>query len=181
MSATSRRESVAIARQNKVRRSWPIHPAGEQIAGFRTGTNPHDASWSLTATGKRVDVRVYCGNGAPTGRFPQAAMISDEPWEEIVLSFRAAAGGKPRSAAIERRPGGELVLTSRAQPSKALSQLPRGHVAATVQLPSTVDAEVLQRLDPRNAEQRMLVLAGQITGCAFRMTPPFCGQPPFVF
>lgn len=181
MSATSRRESVAIARHNNVRRSWPIYPAGEQIAGFRTGTNPHGAPRSLTVTGKLVDVRAHCGNGAPTGRFPQARIASDESWEEIVLSLRAAAGGKPGSADIERRPGGEHVLTSRAQPPQPLSQLPRGRMATAVQSPSTADAELLQRLDPRNAEQRMPVLTGQITGCAFRMTSPFCGQPPFVF
>lgn len=67
MSAISRCGSAAVTRQNNVRRSWPIHPPKEQIAGFRTGMGPHDTPWPLTVTGKRVDVRADCGNGARPG------------------------------------------------------------------------------------------------------------------
>jgi hypothetical protein len=54
-------------------------------------------------------------------------------------------------------------------------------MAPTVQSPPTGDAKLLQRLDPRDAEQRMPVLTGQITDCAFRVTPLLCGQPSFAF
>ena len=55
MSATSRRESVATALHNNVDKGRPSYPAGEQMAGPRTGTNPQGVPWALAILGSASD------------------------------------------------------------------------------------------------------------------------------
>lgn len=107
-------------------------------------------------------------------------MADDESWDKIVQALRTAEEGRPGSADVELRPGGQLVLTGRERESQPLSRLPRGRMAAD-HAPSTQDVDALRQLDPGNDEQWTPVLTGQISGWAFQMSPPFAGQPPFVF
>ena len=110
------------------------------------------------------------------------APVSQGPtWGDIARTLRIAEEGRAGAADVELRPGGTLVLTTRQRPAQPLSQLPKERMAASSVCPSTHDVEVLQRLDPDNREEWTPVREGRITGWVFRMTPPFPGQPAFVF
>lgn len=119
-------------------------------------------------------------------RLPEARMAADDSvaggsWEEIVQALRTAEEGRPGAAEVQLRPGGQLVLTSRERDPQPLSRLPKSRMAAVNHGPSIEDVDALRQLDPANAEQWSLVLTSQICGWAFQMSPPFAGQPPFVF
>jgi hypothetical protein len=125
-------------------------------------------------------------SGPVSAASAEAQMAADNPaegssWEEIVHALRTAEEGRPGATEVQLRPGGQLVLTGQGRDPQPLSRLPKSRMAAVNRAPAIEDVQALQQLDPANTEQWSPVVTSQISGWAFQMSPPFAGQPPFVF
>lgn len=109
-----------------------------------------------------------------------ADSIPGEP-AKIAQALRTAEDGRSGIADVELRPGGQLIPIKSGQPPKPLSRLTKGRMGAGNRTPTASDVALLRQLDPLNVEQWTSLLTDQISGWAFRMTPPFAAQPPFIF